>query len=235
MAARPHRTVTEKVLEQLRDLILSGALAPGSRIDQAELSERFAVSLVPVREALARLQSSGLVHIVPHRGVFTAPLSVEELIDIYQVRELLEEQAARLAAPRLTDDDIALIKTLADREEQLADSTDYDSFLAINRELHFTIYRASGRRNLVQIIAQLWDQSTRYRRLQLAAIPERARASMFETRAIVAACRRRDPEALGTMVRYKVHQTTVGLLEKIDLTAPPSESSELGVTPILPS
>jgi DNA-binding GntR family transcriptional regulator len=227
MAASPHRTVTEKVLVELRDLIMSGALAPGSRIDQAELAERFAVSLVPIREALARLQSSGLVQIIPHRGVFIAPLSVEELIDIYQVRELLEEQAARLAAPRLTDDDIALVEALARREEQLADSTDYDEFLAINRELHFTIYRAAARRNLLQIIGQLWDQSTRYRRLQLAAIPERARQSMFETFAIVAACRRRDPEALGIMVRYKIHQTTVGLLEKIDLTLPPGESKRL--------
>jgi hypothetical protein len=86
----------------------------------------------------------------------------------------------------------------------------------------------------VRIIDQLWDQSTRYRRLQLAAIPGRARESMFETFAIAAACRRRDPEALGTMVRYKVHQTTVGLLEKIDLTVPPAGSGGSDATRTLP-
>lgn len=218
MRSAPHRTATEKIQNRLRDLILSGEIAPGSRIDQAELARRFGVSLVPVREALARLQSSGLVRIIPHRGVFSAPLSVDELIDIYHVREVLEEQAARIAAALLTDDDLAVIDALARQEQAQADGGAYDAFLETNRELHFVIYRASGRRYLVQTIAQLWDQSTRYRRLHLRVLPERAQESMFETHAIVAACRRRDVEALGAMVRYKVHQTTVGLLEMLRST-----------------
>lgn len=233
MAIGPHRTVTERVQDQLRDLILSGTLPPGSRIDQAELAQRFQVSLVPIREALARLQSSGLVRIIPHRGVFIAHLSVEELIDIYHVREVLEEQAARLAAPRLSDDEIAQIEALAQREQELADKDAFDAFLDINRELHFIIYRASARPHLLKIIAQLWDQSIRYRRLQLAAIPTRAKDSMVETRAIVDACRRRDADALGMMVRYKVHQTTVGLLTTIDLTASADEGEN--AVPVLPA
>ncbi len=216
MVDSPQQTITERVQEQLRDMILSGALKPGSRIDQASLATRFEASLVPIREALARLQSSGLVRIVPRRGVFVAPLSVDELVDIYHMREVLEEQAARLAAPRLTDEDIAQVAQLARQQDELADSADYEAFLDRNRELHFTIYLAAGRPYLLQVIAQLWDHSTRYRRLQLQVIPERARESMWETFAIVAACRRRDPVALGSMVRYKLHQTTVGLLERID-------------------
>ena len=216
MVDSPQQTITERVQEQLRDMILSGALKPGSRIDQASLATRFEASLVPIREALARLQSSGLVRIVPRRGVFVAPLSVDELVDIYHMREVLEEQAARLAAPRLTDEDIAQVAQLARQQDELADSADYEAFLDRNRELHFTIYLAAGRPYLLQVIAQLWDHSTRYRRLQLQVIPERARKSMWETFAIVAACRRRDPVALGSMVRYKLHQTTVGLLERID-------------------
>jgi DNA-binding GntR family transcriptional regulator len=213
MSDTPQRTVTEQVQGQLRDMIMVGALAPGSRIDQSELAQRFGVSVVPVREALARLQSSGLVRIVPHRGVFVEALSVEELVDIYHVREVLEEHAARVAAPHLADTDVTALEGLERRMGDLAESGSYDAFLDLNRELHFTIYRASGRRYLLQIISQLWDQSTRYRRLHIHAAPDRARASMFETRAIVAAARRRDVDALGYMVRYKVHQTTVGLLE----------------------
>jgi DNA-binding GntR family transcriptional regulator len=217
MADNPQRTITEQVLARLRDLILEGALAPGSRIDQAQLAQRFGVSMVPVREALARLQSSGLVRIVPHRGVFVEALSAEELVDIYHVREVLEEQAARLAAPNLTDADIAALEALDRQMVVTADAGDFETFLQINREFHFVIYRAARRRYLLQTIEQLWDQSTRYRRLQLHAIPERARASLFETQAIVAAGRRRDAEALGYMVRYKVHQTTVELLEKMHI------------------
>jgi DNA-binding GntR family transcriptional regulator len=219
MSENPQRTITEQVLARLRDMILTGALVPGSRIDQNEMARRFGVSVVPVREALARLQSSGLVRIMPHRGVFVEELSAEELIDIYSVREVLEEQAARLAAGRLTDADLEAIERIGQRLEVAAYANDYEVFLPLNNELHFTIYRAAQRRHLFQIIQRLWDQSARYRRLQLHAFPDRAIASLFEIRAIVEACRRRDAEALGYMVRYKVHQTIVGLFEKIPQVA----------------
>jgi DNA-binding GntR family transcriptional regulator len=211
----PQRTMTEHVLTRLRQLILSGALVPGERIDQAELAQRFGVSVVPVREALARLQSSGLVRIVPHRGVFVESLSAEELVDIYNVRELLEEYAARLAAANLTDADVAALEEICERMATAGEAQDYDTFLALNRELHFRIYRAARRPYLLQIIEQLWDRSTRYRLLQLHAIPSRARDALFEIEAIIAACRRRDADAMGYLVRYKLHQTTVGLLDQM--------------------
>ncbi|HWQ15276.1 MAG TPA: GntR family transcriptional regulator [Roseiflexaceae bacterium] len=219
MSDGPHRTATEQVLAHLRQLIMTGALAPGTRIDQAELAQRFGVSVVPVREALARLQSSGLVRIVPHRGVFVESLSADELIDIYNVRELLEEYAARLASAHLTDADVAALEGIAAGMEATAEAEDYDTYLALNRELHFTIYRAARRPYLLQIIGQLWDRSTRYRRLQLHTIPDRARNAMFEIQAIITACRRRDTDAMGYLVRYKVHQTTVGLLEQLHPSA----------------
>jgi DNA-binding GntR family transcriptional regulator len=219
MVEGPQRTVTEQVLSQLRQLIMSGALLPGTRIDQGDLAQRFGVSVVPVREALARLQSSGLVRIVPHRGVFVESLSAEELVDIYNVRELLEEHAARLAAERLTERDLLALEQIEERMTAAGTSQDYDVYLALNRDLHFLIYRAAGRAYLLQIIEQLWDRSTRYRLLQLHAIPNRTREAMFEIQAIVAACRRRDADAIGYLVRYKIHQTTVGLLEQMQQPA----------------
>jgi DNA-binding GntR family transcriptional regulator len=211
------RTVTDQVLARLRTMLISGALAPGSRIDQVELARQFGVSIVPIREALARLQSVGLVEIVPHRGVFVAEVSAEELIDIYTVRETLEEQAARLAVERLSDADVDTLERLAAAMSVAGRGKDFDGLLTLNRELHFTIYRAAGRRHMLQIIERMWDLSARYAHLQLHAVPNRAADAMFEVRAIVAACRRRDSEAVALMVRYKVHQTTVGLLERMHL------------------
>jgi DNA-binding GntR family transcriptional regulator len=227
MAHSPQRTVTEQVLAQLRGMIMSGTLAPGSRIDQAELAQRFGVSVVPVREALARLQSSGLVRIVPHRGVFVEALSAEELVDIYHVREVLEEHAARLAAPRLSDADIEAIGQITRALQTAALAGDDERFLTLNGDFHFTIYRAAGRPHMLQIIEQLWDRSARYRRLQLHAIPNRARGAMFEFEAITTACRRRDADAMGYMVRYKIHQTIVGLLDQMRRAEPPAEQSRV--------
>jgi DNA-binding GntR family transcriptional regulator len=214
---RAQLTATEYALAQLRPLLIRGVLEPGTRIDQAELAKRFGVSIVPIREALARLQSVGLVEIVPHRGVFVAQMAADELVDIYTVREVLEEQAARIAAAKLTDADLEALAKIASAMGAAAKSKDYDRLLAFNRELHFTIYRAAGRRQMLQIIERMWDLSARYAHLQLHAVPERAIESMFEVKRIVLACRRRDADALGLMVRYKVHQTTVELLERTQL------------------
>ncbi len=211
------RTVTEEVLDRLRDLLLRGVLRPGARIDQAELAASFGVSTVPVREALLRLQSAGLVQLIPHRGVFVAEVSIEELLDIYTTREILEEQAARLAARQLTAADIDALEGIATGMEVAAGKQQLDELLSLNREFHFTIYRASQRRHLLQLIEQLWDLSTRYAHLQLHTVPGRASEAMHEVRSIVSACRSKDADALALMIRFKVHQTTSGLLKHMNL------------------
>jgi hypothetical protein len=98
-----------------------------------------------------------------------------------------------------------------------ADKQKLDDLLTHNREFHFTIYRASGRRHLLQLIEQLWDLSTRYAHLQLHMVPDRAAEALYEIRSIVAACKRKDADAVGLMIRYKVHQTTTGLLQHMSL------------------
>ncbi len=221
------RTVTEEVLDRLRDLLLRGVLRPGARIDQADLAASFGVSTVPVREALLRLESAGLVHLVPHRGVFVAEVSIEELLDIYSTRELLEEHAARIAAEQLTVADLDALERLANGMQAAARSQQLDELLKLNREFHFTIYRAAGRRHLLQLIEQLWDLSTRYAHLQLHTVPDRATEALHEVRSIVAACKSQDADALALMIRYKVHQTTTGLLQHTNLPekAPAADSS----------
>ena len=207
------RTVTDQVYEQVRERIRSGSLEPGARIDQNALARTFGTSIVPVREALARLRADGLVRLVPHRGAFVESISPKELLDIYSTREILEEQAARLAAPNLTDDDLARLHQLLDDMENATRRHDYEILFTLNRTFHFTIYAASGRRHLLQIIRQLWDQGDRYRRIY-TELPERALHGLDEHRAIIEACRRRDPAATGYSVRHHIHQTTVELLER---------------------
>jgi len=226
LAPRGQPTVTEKVMAGIRAMLITGGLAPGSRIDQIELSRRFDVSIVPIREALARLASVGLVEIVSHRGVFVAKVSADELIDLYTVREILEEQAAKIGVDRLTDADVDTLENIADKMAAAAKKKDLEQYLMLNRELHFTIYRATRRRYMMQVIEQMWDLSARYAHLQLHALPDRASQAMSEIRAIVSACRRRDREEVGLMVRYKVHQTSVGLLERMHLPTLMDRNSE---------
>src|SRR3954469_192137 len=131
---RAQQTATDYAVVQLRALLISGALAPGTRVDQAKLAEGLGVSLVPIREALGRLQAAGLVEIVPHRGVFVSNVSAEELVDIYTVREILEEQAARLAVSRLSEQDVEALSGLASAMAAAVKAKDHDRLLEHNRE-----------------------------------------------------------------------------------------------------
>lgn len=212
MIVELHRTATEQVYEHVRESIRTGALQPGERIDQASLSRQFGTSIVPVREALARLQSSGLVQIVAHRGAFVVPMSRDELIDICSTRELLEELAARLSAPNLTDADLEELERLLYAMRAAAADADYQALFDLNRRFHLTIYQASRRRHLLQIIEQLWDRNDRFLRTYLADTA-RADDMLTEHDAILHACQRRDPVAVGLTIRFNVHQTTVGLLD----------------------
>jgi DNA-binding GntR family transcriptional regulator len=232
-SSRSPSTATEKVMEGIRAMLISGALPPGTRIDQIELTRRFDVSIVPIREALARLASVGLVEIISRRGVFVAKVSADELIDLYTMREVVEEQAARIAVDRLTDADLQALSKIADEMSIAARKQELDRFMVLNRELHFTIYRASKRRYMLQMIEQMWDLSARYAHLQLHAVPNRAVQSLDEVRAIVAACHRRDSADVALNVRYKLHQTSVGLLERMHLperaeSQPQSQSQSQG-------
>ena len=208
-------TITDQVMMHLRTQILNGEIAPGSRIDQGEIARQFGVSLVPVREALARLQSSGLVHIIPHRGVFVETVSWDELIDVYYMREVLEEQAAQVAVKYINDEDLRQLEHFIEQIALDITNHDVENFLQHTRDFHFVIYEASRRRNLIRIIKQLWDQSDRYRRMQMNLQPTRMQESQFENNAMLAACRKRDGTSLALMVRYRIHQTTAGIRERL--------------------
>src|SRR3954466_15561268 len=92
--------------DRLKRLILEGALAPGEALVERTLAERLKVSRTPVREAIFRLEREGLIEAVDGKGAFVASFTIEDLIEVYQIREGLEPLAARLACPHITDADL---------------------------------------------------------------------------------------------------------------------------------
>jgi DNA-binding GntR family transcriptional regulator len=194
-----YRTATEHAFVTLKGWITTGVLAPGATIDQAELSQRLGMSRVPVRMALERLASEGLVELTPRRSAVVMPLSLQEMSDLYAVRDPLERLATELASDRLTDADFeALAGILAQTEEQVRRG-DLEGFLASNRAFHMRIYAASGNSVLIRVIGGLWDLSERYRRAYLQ-LPARAEESTAEHRRIFDLLRaRRGTEAAAFM------------------------------------
>src|SRR5207244_781821 len=114
--SRPARlenlTLWQRVYDHLREEILAGRLKPGAELAEVALSEQLGVSRGPLREAIGRLASEGLVTVRPRRGAVVRSLSKEEFLELYQVREALEMMAVRLAVPKLAAGDIAELEQL---------------------------------------------------------------------------------------------------------------------------
>lgn len=103
-------TLTEQVYEQLIDILIRGELRPGDVIVERRMAERLNASRTPIREALGRLEAEGLVYKQPSRGVTVSPFSTEAFVELLNVRQLLESEAARLAAGRIEADRIEAIR-----------------------------------------------------------------------------------------------------------------------------
>ncbi|MDF1724274.1 MAG: GntR family transcriptional regulator, partial [Alcanivorax sp.] len=113
------RTLADRVFARLQDDIVRGEILPGSKVSETELASRYGVSRGPLREAIRRLESRKLLERVVHVGTRVASLSVNDLIEIYHVREALEGMAARLAAEHMTAEEVrGLYDVLAQHEQQ---------------------------------------------------------------------------------------------------------------------
>lgn len=151
---------------ELRQMILSGALAPGSRISQYELAENMQMSITPLREAIRRLSSEGLITMDTHRDSKVADMSAAEARELLEVRLSLEPSATELAAYRRTDADIAIIRSAAEKLLPVTRVWGEDAIIA-HRDFHRAVYTASHNATLIKLLDDLWDKSDRYRRIGL--------------------------------------------------------------------
>lgn len=192
MSDRPG-TAQDDALRQLRGDLLRGRLRPGDQIVQETLADRYGVSRVPIREALRVLEAEGHVVYHPNRGHFVAELSVDDLLEVYRLRELLEAEAIRVGVPRLGRADLTALTELADDVESAASNDDVITMTAANRAFHFAIFDAAAMPRLTRTLGQLWDATDTYRAIYFGDELNRRRVLREHAR-IVAAARRHDAE-----------------------------------------
>jgi DNA-binding GntR family transcriptional regulator len=208
------KTIAAMVQERIRDAILNGTLPAGSRLDQNQLANDLNVSLVPVREALKKLEGEGFVQIVPRRGAFVTESSVADMEDLYFARSLLEGQAAYHAAERLSADDLEKLDSLLDEMGSALERQDYASFTQTNHDFHFIIYRAAGSKHLVNLINSLWDLAQRYR-YRYVFLKDQSQVIQAEHTTILAACHAHDAKALRDAIITHMNQTLAGVKHHI--------------------
>lgn len=146
-------SVADLAYERIRGLVLSGELAPGARLGQVELAERFGISRTPVREALRRLAGESLVDFHSNRGFRVADLGLDAVMRRLEVRAILEPGIARLAAERRTERHVEELRRSISREEKARGGVAaHDA----SRDFHVTLARATGNEELVRVLESLW-------------------------------------------------------------------------------
>jgi DNA-binding GntR family transcriptional regulator len=161
-----YSTKSDFAYTTLRARILTGEFAPGQVLNQATLARTIGISTTPLREALRRLKSEGLVELGAHKDARVTDLTPEEARDLLEVRRSLDPLAAALAAERRTTADIVAIREAAAGVEPLRHDSGIDDLVA-HRRLHTAVYRASHNDLLIATLDGLWDKADRYRRVGL--------------------------------------------------------------------
>jgi DNA-binding GntR family transcriptional regulator len=200
---------SQRIADQLRERILTGKLAPGTRIIQDELAGELRTSRLPVREALRIVASQGLITLRANQGAWVTTMDMRECDLAYRMRERLEPLLLTESAPRLTDGDIARLAALQDQIEL---TTSVEDFLVLDRELHWTVYRHHNASELATIVARLWDTTQHYRRA-FTQITGQRRSWIIgaEHRLLIEALRDRDHTSAEQVLEMHIRRTRVEL------------------------
>lgn len=199
MSRRP----ADIIKSDLEEAILMGEFADGDRLDEASLSEKHNVSRTPVREALQMLASSGLVELVPHRGAFVRFPSFQEIVEMFEVMGELESLAARLAARRITDQQLQKLNSACQSCIHAEKTQNHVAYFRENEHFHHLIYEASGNSFLISEANRLYRRLQPIRRAQLQARGRLAQ-SMNEHRSIFNAIASGEGEKAADILRSHI-------------------------------
>jgi DNA-binding GntR family transcriptional regulator len=164
----PFRTKRDIAAAMLRTMIITGEMAPGTRLTLVQLAEELNLSLTPVREAIQQLESEGFVEVVNHKGGVVVDFDRDKLQELYAMRAGLEGMVARIGTEEITDEGIeAMAAALAELQSCQGD---LEEQIALDMAFHTVLFSAAGREGWLRTIRQLWQQSVRYRLASSASL-----------------------------------------------------------------
>ena len=202
--ARIAAPLRQQVLDGLRRAIISGDLAPGTRLIERDLCQRLGVSRTVVREALRQLESEGLVGMIPNRGPVVRALNEHEARELYAIRGVLEGLAARIFAAEASDEQVSRLAATVDAVEAAYRSSDPQQVIEAKNRFYAVLFEAARGEVLAAMLASLHARISRWRALGLAhpeRSPQRSAQSVAALRALAQALASRDAETAERLAR----------------------------------
>jgi DNA-binding GntR family transcriptional regulator len=198
----------ERVYRDIKASILSSELRADDPIIESEVASRYGISRTPVREALSRLIDEGFIEVVPRKGYFVSRISLQDVLESCSLRLLLEPEAARLAAPRATDELIESLEINIKKHRQHPTAE-------LNREFHVLIARASGNRRLARMIERLLDEIQRVAYLDPYMVHPPGEEAFAEHQDVIDALANRDDVAAAESMRRGLERSQVRILDSV--------------------
>jgi DNA-binding GntR family transcriptional regulator len=199
------RTLSDQLVDLVRNRILSGAVSTEQAIRQDALAAELGVSKIPLREALARLEEEGLIRSQANRGFFVSPLSASEATEVYELRVKLEPEATALAARLATEEDHAHATETFDTLSTFTNEHG-EGVGAFNRAFHRALFRPCGKPITVNLLERLQVLSERYVRKHLEQLGRDERANE-EHRELLQAWLARDEHRVEVLMRAHIGKT----------------------------
>ncbi|WP_101546214.1 GntR family transcriptional regulator [Brevibacterium iodinum] len=192
-----------RLRDRLREKIMAGELVPDQRLVEADISEEYGSSRGNVRIALADLTAEGLVEKVANRGARVRAVSLDEAIEITEVRGALESLCARRAAERVGPGQVAQLRDIGRRMTAAVSEGDREAYSGCNRELHALVIEISGQRTAAETIRRLRGQAVRYQ-YRIAQQSGRPAESLPQHLAIIESVCAQDPDAAAAAMQAHI-------------------------------
>jgi DNA-binding GntR family transcriptional regulator len=209
----PRQSLASAVSNVLRERILRGELKAGDQLVQHTIATELGLSRIPVREALRQLEAEGLVKIIDHRGALVASLSADEILEMFEVRMLLESHLLRLAIPRMTDEDFEEAESILESYTgSLEIEENVENWGALNWKFHSCLYEAANRPRILSMAESIHNNADRYVRLHLFLVRETTRANQ-EHRTILQFSKERNVEAACRCLEQHIESAGKSLAE----------------------
>ena len=211
-------TLHQRVAARLRELLIEGTIAPGSKLNERELCERLGVSRTPLREAIRLLGAEGLVAVDPGRGAFAPVLSRDDVAHTFEVLAVLEGLAAESAAERITEAELAELRALQFEMQAAHARRDLPGYYRLNARIHDLISAAA--RN--PVLRATWKQlNARMHALRFRSNQDEAKwaQALAEHAQMVALLQSRDGPALRTLLIRHLQRKRDAVLEQLARTA----------------